>query len=513
MKFADIRKKEGKISGLVALERALPSRARAKTKKYLIIVAPLFMLVLLFLQNQNMLSVTVLYALILLVVAAWLVIFMLDCFYYSHYFQGAYYLLPEWGLDHTSEHVPYEVLEIAALTQAGDLAAGFMQSRAGVDIFARLDISQIDIQNFLNKPERQKTYTESAVFAEPISLVNYAAGVFDCDKSFAEFLSQHGLTREDFLETAAWIAAVYERRKEMYRWWGRDSLGRIRGVGKGWSKTETYLLEEYGVFAKPEDGEDLFKVEIDALERSLANAPGGNILFIADQHSKLKAVVSGLANRMYEGSILPQLAHKRLLVLKTELLDSSAAGMDSEFERLIIRLFNQAVGAGNLILIIDNLPTFLEAAKKRNLDIFELLQPYLASQDLDIVAFSSKNAYIQLVETNPRLKNWFQLLLIERDDRAIIIRALQRRAFGLERLHDIFFTHGALAAIAAQANRNLPADVIESRARQLFDELAPKLLRAKVKKVTEKEIKNIAGASTAKTMPAPIELANSGQVK
>lgn len=500
MTFADIRKKEGRISGLVALERALPSRARTKAKKYLIIVAPLFMLVLMFFQNQEILPVTIMYSLILLVVATWLIIFMLDAFYYSHYFQGAYYILPEWGIDHATEHVPYEVLEITTLTSAGDLTGGFMQSRAAADIFKRLDISEIEAQNFLKKAERVKIYTDSAKFAEPISLVNYSAGVYDADKGFANFLAggNRKLTREDFLETVAWVAAVYERRKEMFRWWGRDSLGRIRGVGKEWSKAETYLLEEFGVSAKPEDGEDLFKVEIDALERSLARALGGNILFISDQHSKLKAVTSGLANRMFEGSVLPQLAHKKLLVLKTDIIDSSPSAAEGEFERLIIRLLNQAVTAGNLILVIDNLPTLIEAAKKRQLDIFEILEPYLASPDVDIVAFSSKNDYRNLIEPNRRLKDWFQLLLIERDDRAIIIRALQHRAFEIERLHNIYFTHGALAAIAGLANKNLPADVIESRARQLFDEFAPKLLQARIEKVTQTEILRLANSPKVK---------------
>ncbi len=486
MIFSELRKKEGRVSGLVALDRAMPRQARAKIKGFLLIIAPLLMMVLLFFEEQTVVSPDTLYGVMFLVIAFWLVIFMLDCFYYAHYFKGAHFSLSEWGINRRKPAIPYEILEIVSHTHSADLTGGFLASRAGKDILIRLDVAPKDVEQFM-AGNREKVYADSIVFAEPIVLASFAATVFDSDQRFADFLIGYGVRREDLIGTAVWVSNIYERQKEAYRWWGRDSLGRIKGIGKDWSRGETYLLEQYGTFAAPESDEILFKKEIDELEQVLARTSGADALLVAEESSELTAVIAGLAGRIRDGSVLPQIEHKRLLLLNETAIEQASVA-EGQFETLIIRLFNQAVNAGHIILVIPNFPSFTVAAKKHGIDIVELLQPYLASSALQIVAFAVKDSYVESLARHTELMSRFERIFIENENSAVIVRALERKVYDIERVAHLFFTYQSLVAVTAGASRYFSGAVAEDKALDIFDELVPRLIQKRVRRVLASDV-------------------------
>lgn len=494
MIFTELRKKEGRVSGLVALDRAVPRRWRAKIKGFLLIIAPLLMMILLFFEEQTFISPDTLYGAMFLTIAVWLVIFMLDCFYYAHYFKGAHFSLPEWGINRRQPVMPYEILEIVSHTRSADLTGGFLESRAGKDIMARLDVAPQAVGQFI-LGNRERVYADQIIFAEPVILASFTATVFDSDRHLADFLIGYGVRREDLIGAAVWVSNIYERKKEAHRWWGRDSLGRIKGVGKDWSRGETYLLEQYGTFVAPESDEILFKKEIDELERVLARTSGANALLVAEESGELTAVISGLAGRIRDGSVLPQIEHKRLLLLNETAIEQASVA-EGQFETLIIRLFNQAVNAGHIILVIPNFPSFTLAAKKHGIDIVELLNPYLASSSLQIVAFAVKDSYIESLERHTELMSRFERIFIENENNAVIVRALERKVYDVERLSYLFFTYQSLVAITEGASRYFSGDAVEDKVFDLFDELVPRLIQKRIRKVSAEDVTELIALKT-----------------
>lgn len=67
-----------------------------------------------------------------------------------------------------------------------------------------------------------------------MTLYSYAITVLDSDPFLISFLDDHHISRQIFLDTTSTIFARYERDKEKYRWWSRDSLANIRGIGQDW---------------------------------------------------------------------------------------------------------------------------------------------------------------------------------------------------------------------------------------------------------------------------------------
>lgn len=490
MNFADVRKKEGRISGLVSLERLVSRQNRSRIKKVLFGLVPVMMMWLLVLEEQSFVSVNVLLGLILFAVASWLILFMVDAFYYSRYFKGEHYAIKEWGLRRYEQAtIPFEVLEIVSNTLTTDFTAGFLTSRPGREIMERLNIDQEQIRSFLSG-DRQKVYAEPITFPTSLTLATYARVVFESDKDFAEFLVHCRVRLADFVAAAVWIGDIYERQKKSFRWWGRDSLGRIKGVGKDWSSGDTYLLEKYGHFVAPQNNELLFKKEIDDLERSLTRSAGIDALLVAKEKSDLMSVISGLAARIRDGSALPHLEHKRILSLDIEVIDKISV-TEGHFETMIIRLLNEAVMAGNLIIVIPNISQFISLTRKHKADLSHVLDPYFASSSLHLVALSTEGALANIPTTDAENVKKFNKIIIGGGEKSSVFRALENMIYTLERKYRLFFTYQSLQAIIEATERYFGSEDIEIRALVLLDEIAPTLIKHKIKKVTADHIREL----------------------
>ncbi len=487
MTFSEIKKNEGRISGLVALERALPYGLRSKSKEFLLLVAPFVMVLLLSLQDELGLSINTLYAFMFFVVDTWLVIFMLDVFYNSHYFEGSRFTIPEWGIAQKNHAIPFEILEIVSHTHSGDLTRGFLESKAGKDIMFRLNVSPKHVQEFIHGT-RASIYADSITIAEPVDLVSYASAVFSADASFARFLTNQDVTRGDYEEVSQWVAAIYERKKEAFRWWGRDALGRIRSIGKNWARGKTEILERYGGLVQPVNNEALFKKEIDDLETELTQDSNSSVLLVANEYRKLVAVTSGLSHRIQGGTVLPAIEHKKLFLLDMDIV-ASAAVVEGQFESLVIQLLNEAVRVGNVILVIKNFPTFVEESKKHEVQLVKILKPYLAV--LQIVAFAEQKGYTSVLKTDEEILSMFKSIFVENEKLNIIIRALEDKTFEFERRSKMFYSYQALVAIAEIASLKFPNVDAETKALQIFDAIGPNIVKKRIEKILVKDVRKL----------------------
>jgi|GEM_PF-3990302 len=485
MTFSEIKKEEGRISGLVALERVLPYSLRSKSKEFLLLVAPFAMVALLAFKESLHMALGFLYGIMFLVIALWLVIFMLDAFYNSHYFEGTRFTIPEWGVEQNSAVIPFEVLEIVSHTHSGDLTGGFLESKVGRATMFRLNVSPEKVRQFI-LGDRSRVYADSITFADPVNFLSYASAVFSADVSFSKFLTSQDITRGDYEEVAQWVGSMYEHKKEAYRWWGRDALGRIRSIGKNWSRGKTEILERYGIFVHAENHEPLFKKEIDELEIELTRTANSHVLLIANEYRKLLAVTAGLAYRIQGGTVLPAIEHKKLFILDATVV-SQAAVVEGQFESIIVQLLNEAVNVSHLILVIKDFSRFVLEAKKHGVSVEEMLRPY--SQVLPVVAFTEQSQYHTVLAQEKWVLDSFKKIFIESEKLNIIIRSLEGRAFEFERRYKIFFSYQALVAIAEIASLKFPDTDAEHKALEIFRKIGPRLVVGRIKKVTVQNIR------------------------
>lgn len=404
---------------------------------------------------------------------------LLLAFYYSYYFRGFY--CHEYGMEYACEELPidFETSEVLFHTPLADITGGFFNSHFGGSIIARCGISSERAGAFLAGRTKLLNETDfSLANVSFVDLARYAKNLFALDKEFAKFLLAEEVQEEEFVGAAEWVSRAETARKRKERWWGKDQLGRLPSLGRDWAYGEIYLLTRYGhdieadpVYSVVSLNPTRQKELVDELETILIRARGANALLVGDGGASPMEVVARLAKRIYDGKVFPSLEHSRLIVLDTEAVISGKK-TKPDFENEFRLIMNQAIKAGNIILVFPNLPVFIASAQALGSDAMSLMALYLASPAVHIVATADSDRFHQTIEPSREFLAHFEAIIIKEVEHVTLMRILQDAALWLEGRDGVFFTYPSLTAIAESADRYFPTGVMPDKALDLISEVS-----------------------------------------
>ncbi|MCC7004718.1 ATP-dependent Clp protease ATP-binding subunit [Candidatus Nomurabacteria bacterium] len=160
------------------------------------------------------------------------------------------------------------------------------------------------------------------------------------------------------------------------------------------------------------------------------------------------------------------------------------------------RILNEAVGAGNVILVLENFASFIESAHTIGTDIVDLLSYYLTSAGIQIVALTDSNGFHQSIETNKELSQFFEKVLVKETDATSVINLVETEALRFEAEEDIFFTYPAIATIVESADRYFSDGSISDKAMDLILEITPRILKSKKYEVTRDDVLDLVQSKT-----------------
>ena len=124
------------------------------------------------------------------------------------------------------------------------------------------------------------------------------------------------------------------------------------------------------------------KKEIQEMERILSRREENNALVIGKPGGGRSTIVYSFAKKVLEGNSVPQLNYKKVLELDIQALFAGLKTTGEALARFKL-VFSEAVSAGNIILIIDNIHNYIGSQKSLGgLDISSALIPYLSSLEL-----------------------------------------------------------------------------------------------------------------------------------
>lgn len=427
----------------------------------------------------------------LLAAALWLAFEMCEAFYFSYYFRDVDETLPEPGLS-KKPAIRFELADIAA-QGARDPLVDFFASRFGLLTALRLGLSGKEIAGFLTSRARVAAAAqfELASAAAPLTLAAFAASLLAAFPDLHAFLAARELENEDFVGAAGWVSEVEMGYKKSRRWWGRDELGRIPGIGKDWAYGETALLTRYAVpitshriFSEPEGA--IGEREETEIERVLSREREANVLLVGEEGLPKLLPLVRLERKIRSGVVLPPLEHKRIFVFDGAPF-ASAMKEKTLFEQELIRLLAEAAKAGNIIFCFDNFDRFFTAARSLGSDLLSLLDPFLVSPQLQVAAISETGAYHALFEMNPLIKERFERVLFAETGAAALMPALEDNALRIEAREGIFFTYPALRAAAVSASRYFEG-ALADKAVDLLLELAPSVKTAGRRLISREDV-------------------------
>jgi ATP-dependent Clp protease ATP-binding subunit ClpC len=246
------------------------------------------------------------------------------------------------------------------------------------------------------------------------------------------------------------------------------------GGGKGSTKTPT--LDEFGsnLTQQAADGK-LDPVvgrqnEIERVIQILGRRTKNNPVLIGEPGVGKTAIAEGLAQRINAGDVPDILEDKRVLTLDIGLLVAGTK-YRGEFEERLKKIMEEIRGAGNVILVIDEVHTLIGAgAAEGAIDAANILKPALARGELQCIGATTLDEYRKHIERDAALERRFQPVQVGEpsvDDTIEILRGLKER---YEAHHRLKIADEALIAAATLGDRYISDRFLPDKAIDLIDE-------------------------------------------
>ena len=504
MKIAELKSHIGVFGPALALEILMSREHRWRVERILSILLALFALITAFLlalefmaerYPDEFVSIVglipkivkrIIYGIAMIVLAAKLFMLALDAFFYSHYFRGTKLFLDDEVENKERRSVSFELASILFETGGDDITRDFFKTRYGARTLMRCGIGSSDVVNFFKERGSRVTADTFEVSSERgvYEIQEYIHALLHYDAEFSHFLSEMQIQEKELVAAARWIVKLERLIMLRKRFWSKDYLGRIPGIGKDWAYGGAYILEKYSYEISSRSNFSSIGIlsgygakEVEEIEAILARKKEANALLIGDYTAGKLDILSQLARQIMEGTVLPPLEHKRMLILNVDLM-IAVKKAKADFESELIRVMNDAESAGNIILVFENLPSFIKSAEAIGSEIVNILDPYLSSQSLQVVALADADSFHRVIEPNTALMQRFEKVTVSATDEDQTIGILEDIVLQYEKNQGVYFTYQAVREIAESADRYFQEGVMPDKAIDLIAEIVPRVMQA-----------------------------------
>ena len=238
------------------------------------------------------------------------------------------------------------------------------------------------------------------------------------------------------------------------------------------------------------------EAELDRIVSILLRKTKNNPVLIGEAGVGKTAIVEGLAARIVQGRVPPDLQGKRVYSLSVA---SLVAGTKyrGEFEDKLKKIVDECREDGDILLFIDELHTIVGAGGAEGaVDASNILKPPLARGEIRIIGATTPKEYRTSVEADSALERRFQPVTVGEPSAAESRRILAGIRGEYERFHGLKITDGAISAAVALSERYLPFRRFPDKAIDLIDEAAGSKRMEGGKRLTAADVARTLGRMT-----------------
>ncbi|HEY9595121.1 MAG TPA: ATP-dependent Clp protease ATP-binding subunit, partial [Spirochaetia bacterium] len=242
------------------------------------------------------------------------------------------------------------------------------------------------------------------------------------------------------------------------------------------TKKPTPTLDEFGrdltAYARENKLDPVIgrEKEIQRVIQILARRTKNNPVLIGEPGVGKTAIVEGLAQKIIDGTVPEVLVGKRVLTLD---LASLVAGTKyrGEFEERLKRVMKEILGAGNVVLFIDELHTIIGAGGAEGaIDASNMLKPALSRGELQCIGATTLNEYKKHIEKDAALERRFQPIYVSEPSVEETVEILKGIKKNYEEHHHVVYTAAAVEAAATLSRRYITERFLPDKAIDLIDE-------------------------------------------
>lgn len=325
----------------------------------------------------------------------------------------------------------------------------------------------------------------------------FTMALFDLDNSFQQFLFNLHIRRVELSGGAGWAARIMENIRKDDRWWEKESLGRVSGIWTNLGFGRTFMLDRY---SSPIVGDRnsfggkvkfiAHKKELLQIEEILSRSSQSNVLLVGERGAGRHSMLAALASFIARGVAMPSLENKQLINLDAV---SLVANLNSKasLEAGMIKLMNEVVAAGNVVLVIDNFPEFLESSRSIGVDAMLILEPYLQSSALQLIGISDLELFQRQLMRDGRMVKFFEKVEIKETANKETILILEDIAPIFEYRNKILITYQAIEKIASAAEAYITDGIMPEKAIDLLERCAGAIAQSKSKTLLPESVEKV----------------------
>jgi ATP-dependent Clp protease ATP-binding subunit ClpC len=255
-------------------------------------------------------------------------------------------------------------------------------------------------------------------------------------------------------------------------------LGETAEVAAGSSqgRTKTPTLDEFGANLTQMAAEGKLdpvvgrQKEIERVIQILGRRTKNNPVLIGEPGVGKTAIAEGLAQRIANNDIPDILEEKRVVTLDIGLLVAGTK-YRGEFEERLKKIMDEIRGAGNVILVIDEVHTLIGAgAAEGAIDAANILKPALARGELQCIGATTLDEYRKHIERDAALERRFQPVMVGEPSVTETIEILHGLRERYEQHHKLKILDIALEAAAKLSDRYISDRYLPDKAIDLIDE-------------------------------------------
>ncbi len=373
----------------------------------------------------------------------------------------------------------YEIAEAVSKNEE-DVTKAFCISRIGTIVLLRAGVDSNILDAFFHSARPHiSTNMIPLPTDQMFTLISLGKYLLQQDSAFKNMLKTQGITDDVFIGSLEWVVNSYLQEKRLGRWWSKDSLSKTQGIGREWAYGTAYILQKFSrsiktssIFSTLTQSNSAFTEEkIAEIEVALARAKASNVLVIGEAGVGTIDLLMEVDRRMHTGKSLSAVENQQMILLDTTRLFATHHDKQ-ELELTILSLFTEAINAGNIIIVIENLSTFVREAEAMGVFVPELIDPFLASSNLHVIATDTPGAYHTFLEPLGAFSRRFAEVLIDEPNLESTTRVLQGIALQNESRYRVLFTYASLKAITESADRYLVEGVMPDKAIELLIDIA-----------------------------------------
>ena len=476
MTFSNLLENSGKYSSVLSIERFFPHPVRRWVGLLAVTVFTGVAIYILGFDSSNLPVAGTFF----IAFAIWLLLAGLQAYFFSFYFLS----------DSDEQALSYELADILYRTHIEDITLSFLATQFGRKTMKRVGVVEEGVQLFQEKRAKPLTGFVSDFDKETRTIYSYVSQIVNQDTELQTFLFQNGVQTQDFLSAVQWMERNIQYKKRRERWWSKENLSQFQGLGVEWSYGKAYHLATFSralTASHPTlTSIDYFGTYTASVESILTRNRNANVLVVGEAGVGKEDIVLGLQKHINAGKVDSSLRNLRVVKIDMHALGAQV-GTKQDLEQLLIDVFTEAEETGNTLLVIP-LTDLMRLGDEYNTDAPALLDPFLMSNDLHIIAIANTDSYHQHIERNSKIMQRFERVMIKEGDEDVRIRILEDIALDVERAQHVFFTWPAIESIARSANRYFTDASHIEKATDMLHEVATNVRHANRKMVTVKDV-------------------------